>query len=97
MLHLHELASPLPYGPEYSYPEGRAGREKTARDEEPMLVHAGRTPTPLPTRGFQVCGDFTRILRERVICLERQSRQFPTVGRKGGVAVSYPVQRTDGA
>lgn len=70
---------------------------KTARHEEPMLVHAGRTPTPLITRGFQVCGDFTGTLRERVICLERKSRQVPMVGWKRDVAVSYPVQRCDGA
>jgi len=37
---------------------GRAETVNAERVEKPMLVHAKRTPTPLPTRGLQVCGDF---------------------------------------
>ena len=95
MLHLHVSLRSEPVGPEYSYPEGRTGTANAARDEKAMLVHARRTLTPLETCGLQVCGDFTRILRDRVICLERQSRQLSTVGRKSDVVVSYPVKCCD--
>ena len=67
VLHLHMSASPiLPSGPEYSYPGGSAGTVNAARDDEPMPVHTRRRPTPLPTRGLQPSGDFTRRLTDRV-------------------------------
>jgi len=45
-----------------------------ARDKVVMLIHAGKMLTTPIASGLQVCGDCTRTLIERVVCLEKPSR-----------------------
>ena len=67
-----------------------------ARDKVVMLIHAGKMLTTPIASGLQVCGDCTRTLIERVICLEKPSR-LSKVNQTTDFVVSYPIPRRRGA
>jgi len=53
-----------------------------AGDETMMLVHARQVLTTPIASGLQVCGDCTRTLIERIVCLEKPGQSSKVIKQR---------------